>query len=93
MEKNIFSHPDVMSSFQQNFVIEFKDLYIDEITRLKNIKEQKDKEAQELRIKKQKEKKRIDEEKRIADEKAKQQKQKLEKRETVKFNHTQFIPP
>jgi hypothetical protein len=60
----------------------FKDLYIDEITRLKIIKEEKDKAAEELQKKEEEEKNRKKEQKRVADEKAKQQEKQLEKDKT-----------
>ena len=57
---NPFLQDIIIENFVKNIYFfneeKFKDLYIDEITRLKIIKEQKDKEAEELRKKEEKEK-------------------------------------
>jgi hypothetical protein len=88
---NPFLQDKIIENFVKNIYFfnedKFKDLYIDEITRLKNIKIKKEKEKEELRKKEEAEKKRKEEEERIANEKAKQQEKKLkEDKSTIEVN-------
>lgn len=92
---NPFLQDIIIENFIQNIYFfnkkKFKDLYVDEITRLKIIKEKKDKEAEELRKKQEEENKRKEEEKRIAEEKIKQKEKKLKKdKSAIELNMTEI---
>ena len=92
---NPFLQDIIIENFVKNIYFfneeKFKDLYIDEITRLKNIKEQKDKEAEELRKKEEKEKLEKEAlEKQKQKEKLQLEKKLKEEKSIIEFNLTKL---